>query len=161
MIILDFGCKNSKAKEAVGVDINPNSSADIVHDLDMAPYPFPDNHADLIYAKQILEHLNNPKILIQEAYRILKPGGKLIIEVPHFSNSYAYGDPDHKRQFTYFTFDFLFSEEQLKKVSRKLFFYHTFRFFGLQNIFNKCPNTYERFWHGIIPAERIIVEMKK
>lgn len=161
IIIIDLGCKKSKTKGAIGVDINPDSQADVIHDLETTPYPFPDNHADLIFAKQILEHLNNPKTLIQEAYRILKPGGKLVVEVPHFSNSFSYGDPEHKRFFSYFTFDFLFNKEQLKKITRKICFYHTFRFFGLQKLFNKYPDKYEKFWAGMIPAENIVVELKK
>jgi predicted SAM-dependent methyltransferase len=161
MVILDFGCKKNKVKGAIGVDINSDSDADVIHDFEKKPFPFPDNSADLIYAKHILEHLNNPCILVQEAIRILKPGGNLIMEVPHFSNYVAYSDLEHKRYFSYFTFRSLLGEEQLKKTTRLIRFYKTFRFFGLQKLFNKYPEQYERFWTYLFPAETIIAVLEK
>ena len=38
--ILDLGCGKKKRPGSVGVDINPNSDADIIHDLNVFPYPF-------------------------------------------------------------------------------------------------------------------------
>jgi SAM-dependent methyltransferase len=43
----------------------------------------PDNHFDYVYSYHCLEHLNDPVTAIRNWYRILKPGGWLIIGVPH------------------------------------------------------------------------------
>lgn len=37
---------------------------------------FPDNSFDFVYASNLLHHIPDPKIAIQEMYRVLKPGGK-------------------------------------------------------------------------------------
>lgn len=43
------------------------------------------NYFDIVVAKDILEHLNDPSILINEIHRILKPKGYVVINVPnHF-----------------------------------------------------------------------------
>ncbi|MBD3884313.1 class I SAM-dependent methyltransferase [Phormidium tenue FACHB-886] len=38
---------------------------------------FPDDTFDIVYASNLLHHIPNPKIAIQEAHRVLKPGGTL------------------------------------------------------------------------------------
>lgn len=48
---------------------------------DMAKYP--DNNFDWVYASHVLEHLNDPLTAIKNWFRILRPGGYLIISVPH------------------------------------------------------------------------------
>lgn len=42
-----------------------------------------DNTFHTVYASHVLEHLYNPVAAIQNWFRILKPGGHLIINVPH------------------------------------------------------------------------------
>lgn len=43
----------------------------------------PDESFFTVYASHILEHINNPKQALRNWWRILKPGGHLIIMVPH------------------------------------------------------------------------------
>jgi len=43
----------------------------------------PNNHYDVVHASHILEHVKNPKRALFNWYRILKPGGHLIVLVPH------------------------------------------------------------------------------
>ena len=45
--------------------------------------PFDDNYFDAVYAIEVLEHTPRPYDFIVEAYRVLKPGGVLIISVPN------------------------------------------------------------------------------
>jgi len=42
----------------------------------------PKNSYDLVIALAVLEHTHNPEKLVTEAFRTLKPGGKLIITTP-------------------------------------------------------------------------------
>ena len=37
---------------------------------------FPDNTFDIVYASNLLHHIPDPRLAIQEMYRVLKPGGK-------------------------------------------------------------------------------------
>lgn len=48
--------------------------------------PFPDQSVDFVYSSYLLEHLNyrhDAPRLLQEIYRVLKPGGVLRIAAPH------------------------------------------------------------------------------
>jgi hypothetical protein len=49
MKILDVGCGKNKRKGAIGIDIDPNSDADVIHDLNIFPWPFNDNELILYY----------------------------------------------------------------------------------------------------------------
>lgn len=56
---------------------------------------FDDGEFDTVSLGQILEHVINPERLLDEATRVLKPGGTLIASVPMGS----LGDPKHLRWF--------------------------------------------------------------
>ncbi|HPP86442.1 MAG TPA: methyltransferase domain-containing protein [bacterium] len=67
--------------------------------------PFKSEIFELVYCKDILEHLEYIN-LIKEIHRVLIKGGQLIIEVPHFTSRNAYTDPTHKKYFSIETFNF-------------------------------------------------------
>lgn len=48
--------------------------------------PFDDNVFDIVYAVEVLEHLQNPYAFIAEVYRIIKPGGMVLLSVPNILN---------------------------------------------------------------------------
>ncbi|MBI2011689.1 class I SAM-dependent methyltransferase [Candidatus Daviesbacteria bacterium] len=50
------------------------------------PLPFKDNFFDLITANQIIEHLVNVDLFIEEIYRVLKPNGYLLISTENLSS---------------------------------------------------------------------------
>lgn len=101
-----FGCR------AIGVDTNKifvehcrSNGHEAVH-TDALSYlhKAPDSSVDLITAFQLIEHisLRDLEDLIREAYRVLKPGGRLLLETPNSQNvevgSFSfYVDPTHKR----------------------------------------------------------------
>jgi ubiquinone/menaquinone biosynthesis C-methylase UbiE len=45
--------------------------------------PFPDNHFDVVHSHHVFEHVADPKVSAVEAFRVLKPGGLILIEVPN------------------------------------------------------------------------------
>ena len=45
----------------------------------------PDNSYDTVISFSVLEHLPKPWIAVEEMARVCRPGGKVIIEVPHLS----------------------------------------------------------------------------
>jgi SAM-dependent methyltransferase len=47
----------------------------------------PENHYDVVVSSEVLEHVDDYRPLIENMYRTLKPGGQLIVTVPH--------DPTH------------------------------------------------------------------
>lgn len=44
--------------------------------------PLPEGSIDTILSTQVLEHLSTPDLMLKEAYRLLKPGGNLILTAP-------------------------------------------------------------------------------
>jgi SAM-dependent methyltransferase len=51
-------------------------------DTSMEPLPFPDASFDEAYALELLEHLANPRHLVSEVARVLRPAGRFIISTP-------------------------------------------------------------------------------
>lgn len=45
-----------------------------------------DNHFDVIIMSHLIEHIHEPLKLLDECYRILKPGGKLVIVTPNIGS---------------------------------------------------------------------------
>ena len=66
--------------------------------------PFKTECVDEIICIHVLEHVTDLEPLLKEMHRILKPGGKLRIWVPHCFSPIAYGMFSHVRYFTYETF---------------------------------------------------------
>lgn len=105
--VLEMGCGQVKHwPHSVAIDINPRSIADVIHDLNVVPYPFEDNSFDIVIAEHVIEHLDDVIKVIEETHRILKPGGLLYIEVPHFSSNNHFTDPTHKHAFSSRSLDY-------------------------------------------------------
>lgn len=94
---INVGCGQFPRAGWVNVDIDAAAKADVRHDLDERPYPFATGSADEIFASHVLEHLRDPFAAMAEFRRILAPGGRLTIRVPHFSRGFTHAD--HKRGF--------------------------------------------------------------
>lgn len=57
------------------------------------PLPFPDGSFDLVVSYEVIEHLENPQVFVDEAYRLLRPGGQLVIKCPNRLDWYRLADP--------------------------------------------------------------------
>jgi SAM-dependent methyltransferase len=105
-VIVNLGCGKTRIPGSIGVDrVAIPGSVDVVHNLNVTPYPFPDESVDEVHFYHVLEHLDDPVAKLEEIHRILKPGGVLHMRVPHFSSSGAFTDITHKRPFSYYSFD--------------------------------------------------------
>jgi len=109
--ILDVGCGRRKTPGAVGVDHDPKTDADIIHDLDRFPWPFENDAFDRIICSHILEHLDDVVGTMKELHRIARSGGRILILTPHYTNRCSYADPTHRHHFSVQAFDpFVISE---------------------------------------------------
>ncbi len=90
--LVDLGCGEAPYKEYflqyanqyIGVDWSNtfhNSKADIVSDLN-DKIKLEDESADTIISLSVMEHLCEPQIFLNEAYRILKKDAFIILQVP-------------------------------------------------------------------------------
>jgi SAM-dependent methyltransferase len=105
--VLELGCGPQKLwANSVAIDINPRSKADVIHDLNKFPYPFPDNEFDMVIGEHVLEHLDDVIKTMEEIHRVTRPGGMVFIEVPHYTSSDFFTDPTHKHSFSSRSFDY-------------------------------------------------------
>lgn len=100
-VAADIGCgpgvfirhMSARARHVVAADIDCdsldrvklrhrdlNNVGFIVTGADMLP--FPDNHLDTILFLEVLEHLDNDGAAVREIWRVLRPGGRLVVSVP-------------------------------------------------------------------------------
>lgn len=97
MLRVNLGCSDDHKSGYVNVDIAP--PADVVCDL-RERWPFEDSSVDELYAHDVAEHMNQIWFM-NEAFRVLKPGGKLDLAVPAIAledgrvNPGAFCDPTH------------------------------------------------------------------
>ncbi|MCA9077552.1 MAG: class I SAM-dependent methyltransferase [Planctomycetaceae bacterium] len=98
--ILDIGCGRGvllssladRGHEVHGMDVSETAvaGADPRADIRVAPciteVGYPSDHFDQVILWHVLEHLTNPREVLSEINRILKPGGQVIVAVPNFSS---------------------------------------------------------------------------
>ncbi len=103
--LVDFGCGNGAqslvladyCQRVTGVDVNAGFLSEFgaaIRDqgkagqveallLDAGRIPLPDEVADVVTSFTVLEHVPDEKAALAEMFRVLKPGGRLIISVPN------------------------------------------------------------------------------
>ena len=163
--ILDAGCGTKKFPGAIGMDIRPHPSADIHHDLNEVPWPFEDGSCDLVVIRHALEHLKDVVAIMDELYRITKPGGTIVVEVPHFTWAEAYTHPGHIHFFSGGSLDYFHPANEnykakLRIVRRKIYLNDFFKVIGFEFLANRFSRVYERHFAFIFPAGSIVWELK-
>lgn len=93
--ILDLGCGDGRAIDWIrkicpdakytGLDISdsPEVRSRTRHDAEFVTYdgtniPFDDGHFDMVFSKQVFEHVRHPDQVLNDVNRVLKPGGLLV-----------------------------------------------------------------------------------
>lgn len=172
--ILDLGCGKKKREGAIGVDFSNRHDADVIHDLNVFPYPFDGDSIDEIFIDNVLEHLDEPLKVMEELHRICKPNGLVKVIVPYFRSVWAFIDPTHKHYFTVDSFAYYdprhiicqrydytparffiekitFNETLKSRWSKKL----------MVSFANKFPNKYENYLSHLYPLDDISYFLKK
>lgn len=102
---LNLGCSDALVRGYVNVDIC--EPAEVIADLSKR-WPWADSSVEEIRAHDIIEHLPDKIFTMNEAYRVLVPGGVLDIVVPTTDGPGAFQDPTHvsywnRNSFFYYT----------------------------------------------------------
>lgn len=165
--VLDVGCGSSKTPGAIGLDISADTDADIVHDLDVFPYPIDDDCFDQILLQDVIEHVAEPMRVFAELRRIIRPGGSVQLRTPHFSSVLAYGDPTHKQYFSTIAIRQLadprfahYSDARFEVVHVTLDLWTPFRLVGIGALANRAPDVYEKYLAFRFPAMNIRAEFR-
>jgi len=166
---LDLGCGRQKHPFATGIDVNPNTDADVIHDLDVLPYPFADDTFDLVIAHHVLEHLERPLDVLGELHRICRPGARVYIVTPHFSSPTSWADPTHRHHFSSRSFDYLvagteydfYSSARFRVARRQLMLgmistsshkvVPLLKLLGVEALVNRFIDPFERWWAFAAP----------
>jgi hypothetical protein len=97
------------------INVDKCGSPDILHDLEMFPWPWQDSCTEEVLMTHVLEHLGATTAtflgIIRELYRICKNNALVHIAVPHPRHDDFIGDPTHVRALTAESFE-LFSKEK-------------------------------------------------
>ncbi|MCK1625452.1 class I SAM-dependent methyltransferase [Bradyrhizobium sp. 160] len=102
--VIDFGCGGGfllnalTAADKIGIEINPTAVASaralgiekIYSDISAVE----SNWADVIVSNHAMEHVEEPTRIIREFFRVLKPGGKIVIVTPYDSVSKRFSEVD-------------------------------------------------------------------
>ncbi len=118
---LNVGCGMGKKEGYINLDSCEAVKPDVLWDLNKIPYPFEDNTFEEIYAYSILEHLDDVVKVMEELYRISKPGAILSVRVPYWAGYGFASDPTHKTMFTEHTFDFFTGEADYSFITKARF----------------------------------------
>lgn len=82
--VLDYGCGGSPYRSLFGdctyhrADLRGTDSIDFEFGPELRLPPEAGGY-DCVLSTQVLEHVENPKVYLQECYRVLRPGGRLIL----------------------------------------------------------------------------------
>jgi SAM-dependent methyltransferase len=175
--ILDIGCGNAKTPGALGIDANARTQADVVHDLDVFPWPLPTGNFDEIVCNHIVEHVVDMVRFMAEVHRVARPRARVTVVTPHFSNRFSFTDPTHRRHLSLKSFDYFlppmpfprpnlverafetafpvpnfYVDSRFNILSARLRMARPFRLTGVEWFANRFPNFYELYLAFIMPA---------
>jgi SAM-dependent methyltransferase len=106
---LNVGCGRNSIEGWINLDCIAIPGVDVVADLNTCattPLPFPDDHFDEFLLSHVIEHIPNILPLMQELYRVAKPGAKALVRVPYGSSDDAFEDPTHVQQYFHGSFGY-------------------------------------------------------
>jgi SAM-dependent methyltransferase len=165
---LNLGSGRRRDPQAVNLDITPDTDPDVVHDLNVVPWPFPDDRFDHVDAIDVLEHLADPLTAMLEIHRVTRPGGSVRIIVPHFSSPNAFTDPTHRSFFGFRSLDYVtgsvihdfYARERFRMLRREIAFERGLLNKLVRRVANRYPERYERRWAWIFPAWLVAYELE-
>ena len=129
--LLDIGCgqmpyrqyilEHSKVTSYIGLDIENalpyNSSVKPDYTWNGITMPFSDEQYDCAFGTEVLEHCPDPKIILSETYRVLKPGSPFFFTVPFLWPLHEV--PHDEYRYTPFALQRMLSECGFKKIEIK------------------------------------------
>jgi SAM-dependent methyltransferase len=83
--VLDYGCADAPYRrffaphaEYVTADLpgNPDAQIELLEDGSL---PEPDDSFDVVLSTQVLEHVSDPDLHLAECFRVLRPGGRMLL----------------------------------------------------------------------------------
>ena len=129
--VLDVGCgtgffgkhKPKGEIQVYGCDIDEHAlriaqKHEITRKCDLESYalPYENKYFDAVIAKDILEHLLKPWLLVKEMKRVLKNGGIALATVPDYRSKTLWDDYTHVKGYTRQSLRLLFEDQGFKTL---------------------------------------------
>jgi hypothetical protein len=99
---LNLGCGASRLEGYINVDLH--GEPDLRHDLEVVPWPWPDDSVSEVEMRHVLEHLGRDAAvylgIMKELYRVCHDGATIRVVVPHHRHDHFCNDPTHVRAVT-------------------------------------------------------------
>ena len=119
-LVLDAGAGTSPYKplfshvryESADFEQVDKPYAQQTYTCDLSAIPVEDNRFDAVLFNQVMEHLPEPRAVLRELHRVLKPGGRLIYSAPLFYEEHE--KPYDFYRYTQFGIRHLFTQAQLE-----------------------------------------------
>jgi len=95
---IDVGCGfNKQGPEWIGIDRRKTPAVDIVHDIEVTPWPLPPNCATGVAMSHVWEHITPKRTLdvMDEIWRVCRHGASLFISAPYAMGPRYMQDPTH------------------------------------------------------------------
>lgn len=95
---LDLACGDNKREGFIGIDAFQTASTNVVFDLLATnPWPIEDGVAEILHCSHFFEHVPGMQrpAFMDECFRILKPGGQLVVITPYWSSARSIQDFTH------------------------------------------------------------------
>ena len=105
-IKLNLGGGKKKIPGFLNVDLVKTSQTDVVHDLNIFPWPFKDNTFKRIKSMYVLELLDDFIKAVEEIWRVGRNNALIEVASPLFPNMRSAQDPLTKKFMTYNSFDY-------------------------------------------------------
>ena len=118
--MLDVGCGFNKQPGFTGMDKREVDGVDIIHDVEVVPWPIAAESCAVIVMSHLIEHIK-PWLQIDvmdEAWRVLEVGGILAIATPHGESGGYLQDPTHCSPWTEATVEYFCDGTGLYEVYR-------------------------------------------
>lgn len=99
---LNLGCGRNIMDGWVNLDRESGPGIDVVADLERCrarPLPFDDDSVDELLLSHVLEHVQDSLGLMDELWRIAKPGAALTVRCPYGGSDDAWEDQTHVRAY--------------------------------------------------------------
>jgi SAM-dependent methyltransferase len=176
--VLDIGCGTNKVAGAIGMDVNPRTAADVIHDLDRLPYPFAADEFDEVIGRHVIEHVRDPMAVMCELHRITRNGGVVKLVAPHWTNPDFATDLTHRNHLNSYSFRNLtderavfpfYTDVRFRQLRVQVTLLNLWKLTGLEyliNLDNRYPwvrfvrKFWEQYLNAIVRGKEIHVELE-
>jgi SAM-dependent methyltransferase len=126
----------------------------VLCELDHFPYPFRDASFDSLRATHLIEHVSDVVRTMEEFHRLLRPGGRVFLTTPHYTDFSSFCDPTHRWHLNSFSLRYFgenhggfgyYSKCRFREISVHVKLLALWRWLGFQFLVNRFPR-FRRFW---------------